>query len=397
MQKYYKISSSDDVRVSAIRNLLVTGSVLSVAVLVRDIAQQAHSTSVGLFLAVAAAAALYKFRTKIGIDRSIKIVSLLLTIVGFYFLQKLGLLSAAFIGLMYNTGFIGLLKNKNEQYFFLVLALLPIWGYVVYIFLGYPAPVPDNLEQFASLGSSWFVKASTATFFSVLLLFTISSLVARLIGERENYRHSFFNSMTQLSLLRDQETGEHIERCSEFSGILLQECKRCNFDVSTEINAETMCEAVKLHDVGKVALSDTVLQKPGKLTDGEFERVKRHTTVGSEIIIAVARANKIENDLVVTTAADIALSHHENWDGSGYPQSIAGRGISLASRIMAIVDVYDALRSERPYKKAFSHSKTLEIMTEMRGQKFDPELFDIFMGVADRFETTYEKLKSPIA
>ena len=397
MLKTYETKSIDDVRVSAIRNLLVTGSLLSVAVLFRDIAQQAHSTSFGLLLAVAAIAALYKFSTTIGIDRSIKIVSVVLTIVGGYLLQKLGLLSAAYVALMYNAGFIGLLKHRNEQYFFLFLALLPFWGYVVYIFLGYSAPVPDNLEQFASSGSSWLVKASSGTFFSFLLLFTITSLVARIRDQRENYRHSLFNSMTQLSLLRDQETGEHIERCSLFSGILLHECRRRNFDVSTEIDADILSEAVRLHDVGKIGVSDTILQKPGKLTDAEFEDMKRHTTVGSEIITAIARANKIENDPVVTTAADIALSHHENWDGSGYPQSIASRGISLASRIMAIVDVYDALRSERPYKKAFSHSKTLEIMTEMRGQKFDPELFDIFMSVADRFETTYEKLKSPIA
>ena len=389
--------NTDYVRTAALRNLVFTGLISGVALIFRDLSQQMHTTSVGVWVSLAVMSCLYYFRSKLGVEYAIKIMSLVLTGASAYLLQNMGLISGAFVVLLYNACFIGLLEKAHERYILLIIAAIPLFGYTSLIYWGYPAPMPENIETFAADWSSWLVKSVFAIVFAALVLITSSNFTAVLTRERENYRHSLFNSMTQLSLLRDQETGEHIERCSEFSGILLQECKRCNFDVSTEINAETMCEAVKLHDVGKVALSDTILQKPGKLTDGEFERMKRHTTVGSEIIIAVARANKIENDLVVTTAADIALSHHENWDGSGYPQSIAGRGISLASRIMAIVDVYDALRSERPYKKAFSHSKTLEIMTEMRGQKFDPELFDIFMSVADRFETTYEKLKSPIA
>ena len=169
--------------------------------------------------------------------------------------------------------------------------------------------------------------------------------------------------------------------------------------------ADTLFLASPLHDIGKIGIPDSILLKRGTLTDEEWMIMKRHCRIGAEILSNDAQPRgmllawgdeqplavpKVDNP-VLTMAADIALTHHERWNGSGYPAGLAGTAIPLASRIVAIADVYDALRSERPYKPAYSHIDTLKTIADGVGRHFDPDVYDVFVEVAERFQIIREQ------
>jgi putative two-component system response regulator len=142
--------------------------------------------------------------------------------------------------------------------------------------------------------------------------------------------------------------------------------------------------SAQLHDVGKIAINDQILKKPSRLTNDEFEIMKAHTSYGVLVIEKIAQGASEQSFL--DHAKIFAKTHHEKWDGSGYPQGLRGMGIPLHGRLMAIADVYDALISPRPYKRAFSHQEAVDIIASGRGSHFDPELTDLFLSVADKFE-----------
>lgn len=172
---------------------------------------------------------------------------------------------------------------------------------------------------------------------------------------------------------RDQETGMHTRRISELS---------CQLAALAGLDAEE-CDALRkaspLHDVGKIGIPDRILLKPGKLEPSEFDIMKMHTAIGGKILSDSARYP------VISAGAVIAEQHHEKWDGSGYPAGLRGEDIHIYARIVSIVDVFDALTSERPYKKAFSLEKTSEIMRDGREVFFDPRLLDLFLENLDQF------------
>lgn len=165
---------------------------------------------------------------------------------------------------------------------------------------------------------------------------------------------------------RDEETGAHIRRIGLYSAEIGRALGWSPFAI------EDICAAAPMHDLGKIGIPDSILKKPGKLTDEEFEVMKTHPTIGAEIL----GDSDIE---MIKMAAEIAASHHENWDGSGYPNGLKGEEIPIAGRIVAIVDVYDALVHSRVYKPAFSEPEALKMMTGLAGSKFDPELFNLFL------------------
>jgi putative two-component system response regulator len=180
---------------------------------------------------------------------------------------------------------------------------------------------------------------------------------------------------------RDQETGMHTRRISELSkhlaGIAELPDEQC----------ETLRVASPLHDVGKIGIPDRILLKPGKLDPVEFDIMKMHTTIGSKIL------SDSERYPVIEAGGVIALQHHEKWDGSGYPSGLKGENIHIFARIVSIVDVFDALSSERPYKKAFPLEKTISIMEEGRGVFFDPTLLDLFLSDTESFVQIRETLQ----
>ena len=183
---------------------------------------------------------------------------------------------------------------------------------------------------------------------------------------------------------RDGETGEHVKRTSLYVELLAQEAKKRGYctDILTEHYITMLVKAAPLHDVGKIVVSDTILRKPGKLTSEEFEVIKRHASEGGKIVREVL--NGIEENEYVEIASEIATSHHEKWNGEGYPNNLKGENIPLGARIMAIADVFDALVSPRCYKKPIPTEDAFAIMEESSGSHFDPVLAHIFIDVKPR-------------
>jgi len=193
-------------------------------------------------------------------------------------------------------------------------------------------------------------------------------------------------AMGSLAETRDNETGNHIRRTQHYVRELARAlADHPRFaDTLTPQMIELLYKSAPLHDIGKVGIPDAILLKPGKLTADEFEIMKRHTTYGRDTILA-AEALLDVPDSFLRLAREIAYSHQEKWDGSGYPEGLRGEDIPLSARLMAVADVYDALISRRVYKPAFSHEEATAIIEGGRGSHFDPDMVDAFSGLSQRF------------
>lgn len=192
-------------------------------------------------------------------------------------------------------------------------------------------------------------------------------------------------SLAKLAQSRDDDTGKHLERVQQYCYVLAQKLSQ-DSPYSAQINDDFIKNVVNasiLHDIGKVAISDSILLKPGKLTDEEFAEIKKHTTLGAQTLMEVH--SKFGNNAFVEMGTLMAHSHHERWDGKGYPQGLKGEEIPLAARIMAIADVYDAISTKRVYKDAFPQEKCIAIIKEGRGTQFDPVIVDAFLETVDTF------------
>jgi putative two-component system response regulator len=193
-------------------------------------------------------------------------------------------------------------------------------------------------------------------------------------------------AMGELAEYRDPETGGHIRRTRSFVRLLAASLVEQGefLDILTPEYRVLLYKTAPLHDIGKVAIRDTILLKSARLTDEESDEMKRHVVYGEEVIKKLMKIAG-EDVPLLRCARDIVASHHERYDGSGYPRGLAGNDIPLAGRIMAIADVYDALATKRPYKRSFSHQETLKAMQEGRGRHFDPVVFEAFLSVEQQF------------
>lgn len=182
---------------------------------------------------------------------------------------------------------------------------------------------------------------------------------------------------------RDENTGQHIKKTAAYVKIILDEMKREGIykDLLTENFAENVYNSAPLHDIGKIAVPDSILNKPGKLTDEEFAIMKKHTTAGGKILSSILEM--VPESHYLFEAVNLATYHHERWDGKGYPTGLAGENIPLSARIMAVADVFDALVSKRSYKKGFPFEKAINIIIEERGTHFDPLVVDAFLAAKD--------------
>ncbi|WP_320043869.1 HD domain-containing phosphohydrolase [uncultured Desulfobacter sp.] len=186
--------------------------------------------------------------------------------------------------------------------------------------------------------------------------------------------------------LRDTITGNHIARTAKYVELLTQklmEDSKYKDYVTPEYKVEIV-KSAPLHDIGKVAIPDKILQKEGAYTDDEFDIMKRHCEFGADIIKRAMQKLNFRSFLQI--AEQLALSHHEKWDGSGYPMGMSGDDIPLSGRIMAVADVYDALRTKRQYKDAFTHDQSCRIIIKDSGTHFDPEVVSAFKKLSDQFE-----------
>lgn len=206
------------------------------------------------------------------------------------------------------------------------------------------------------------------------------------VQEIRAIQETTIHAMASLAETRDNETGNHIRRTQNYVKTLAQTLsKHPRFArYLTDEQIEMLYLSAPLHDIGKVGIPDHILLKPGRLDAAEFEIMKTHTTLGYQSILSASERLSAGSSFL-TCAMEIALSHQEKWDGSGYPQGLSGDAIPISARLMAVADVYDALISERYYKKAFSHESAVGIILEGRGSHFDPDVVDAFQRIERKF------------
>jgi len=219
----------------------------------------------------------------------------------------------------------------------------------------------------------------------------LRGMIARVAHEESQRRDAVIFSMAKLTESRDTDTGQHLERICRYTEIIALELAKTH-DQINQTWIETVRVTAALHDIGKVGIPDAVLQKPGKLTDEEHDIIKTHTTIGGDTLLALWR--RWGDDTFLETATQIALAHHERWDGDGYPYGLKGEEIAMAARIVAVADVYDALTSKRVYKPAMPHEKACSIIQEGAGGHFDPVVVDAFMRVNEQIETASRELRN---
>jgi putative two-component system response regulator len=212
-------------------------------------------------------------------------------------------------------------------------------------------------------------------------------MVEEKTGKVLELQRAILKTVADLVESRDDITGGHVERTQHGLKVLIEGLEDLGLyrEQMEGWDKDLMLQSSQLHDVGKIAIVDSILNKPGRLTPEEFEEIKRHTTIGVRIIERI-EANTSESEFL-KYAKIFAGTHQEKWDGTGYPNGLAGEEIPIQGRLMAIADVYDALVSDRPYKKAFSHEEAVRIILEGKGTHFDPVLTDVFEQVADQFAT----------
>ncbi len=205
---------------------------------------------------------------------------------------------------------------------------------------------------------------------------------------------SIIIAMASLAETRDNETGHHIRRTQHYVRELALNLRRHEHYAAelTDKYIELVYKSAPLHDIGKVGVPDRILLKPGALTPDEFEEMKKHTTYGRDTILEAERS-MAEPQSFLEVAREIAFSHHEKWDGSGYPQRLKGVEIPLCARLMALADVYDALISKRVYKAPMPHDEAVAIIMKGRGQHFDPEVLDAFLEVQEKFAAIAAQFK----
>jgi putative two-component system response regulator len=193
--------------------------------------------------------------------------------------------------------------------------------------------------------------------------------------------------LAMASDMRDHDTGEHIDRTTGYARIIVKALVKNPIEgyALTDNKAEDIVEAMKLHDLGKIAMPDSVLLKPGRLTDEEFDTIKSHPIYGAKML-ETALVNQ-GDDSLLREAFEIVYCHHEKWDGTGYPRGLKGADIPIGARIAAIADVFDALTSVRPYKRAFSSGEAFEILYRDSGTHFDPYLIEIVRTNEGKFES----------
>ncbi len=218
-------------------------------------------------------------------------------------------------------------------------------------------------------------------------------LLEKKIAEVIETHERTLETMASIIEYRSLESGTHIRRSSELSKLLLDRLMSSEYARElSRLKPKTIVKAVALHDIGKVAIPDNILLKPGKLTPEEFDVIKTHTTIGSDIIDSIRQCTS-DDAGYLARAEEICRSHHERWDGKGYPDGLAGKDIPLAARVLSVVDVYDALVNERCYKPAMPHEEAVRIIMEGKGTQFDPIVIEAFDDVKEQFASMEKSIK----
>jgi len=220
----------------------------------------------------------------------------------------------------------------------------------------------------------------------------IDNIIRVRTAQLHRLQNSIISVLADMVENRDKGTGGHIERTSVYIRVLIDEMKNQGLYVNelTGWDVDKMISSARMHDLGKISISDLIVNKPGKLTDDEYDIMKRHAEEGERIIDEIiSRTGEGE---FLRNAKLFAGTHHERWDGKGYPRGLKGEQIPLQGRIMAIVDVYDALVSERPYKRAFTDNEAFDIISQSSGTHFDPNIISVFNNARERIKAAKVEL-----
>lgn len=218
----------------------------------------------------------------------------------------------------------------------------------------------------------------------------LENLVKEKIKIIEESHISTILAMIKLTEYRDNETGQHIDRTRLLCSLLARKIQELGYykDKITDEFINTIYNAAALHDIGKIGIPDAILLKPAKLNKEEWEIMKTHTIIGGKTLEAVLEEYKL-NDFIMM-GQEIALTHHERWNGTGYPYGLVGEKIPLSGRIMTLVDIYDALRSRRPYKEPFTHEMSMKIITLDDAPYFDPIILKAFLEIEEQIVLLYD-------
>lgn len=278
----------------------------------------------------------------------------------------------------------------------------PAWAHIPIIFVTALTGTVDKVRGFSFGAVDYItkpynneeVKARVKTHLSLHdLQQNLQHTIERKVKELTQMQSTVIFSLAKLAQSRDDDTGRHLERVQEFCKILAQDLMENNYnELLTPSFIEMLYQTSPLHDIGKVAIPDKILLKPDKLTPEEFEEMKKHAAIGAENLNQIIQING-QNEFL-NMGKVIARHHHEKWDGTGYPDGLKGTQIPIEARIMSLVDIYDALRSQRIYKPAFSHVETRDMLCDMKYKNLDPAIVESFLRVNEKFEAVYEELKS---
>ncbi len=215
------------------------------------------------------------------------------------------------------------------------------------------------------------------------------------VEELAHYHDEMTMGFATLVENKDGSTGGHIRRTTTYVRLLAKELRNRGYykEVLTKDYVKNLCMAAPMHDIGKIAVPDVILQKPGKLTDEEFQAIKQHTVSGGKIIQETF--GHLGNEQYAQMAYEVARFHHEKWNGKGYPEGLKRKEIPLCARIMAIADVFDALSQNRCYREAMPLDKCFDIIQEGSGQDFDPLLVEVFLDIRPNVEEVHHKINYP--
>ncbi len=272
-------------------------------------------------------------------------------------------------------------------------------------------PAPQSGAEITRTRDTTLVRAFTFVWVTGLQATVAWLLLSRLYGEQNHERtqsqeqalaqsrelvrtrDAVIFGLAKLAESRDPETGHHLERISMYATRLASACRR--HPRYRELVSPSFVQNIgissALHDIGKVGIEDAILLKPGRLTEEEYARMQVHPQIGGECIEQIQA--RLGESGFLKMAKDIALYHHEWWDGSGYPHGLRGEQIPLSARIVAIADVYDALSSKRIYKDAYPHTLCVDKILRAAGTQFDPLLVDVFLSISGQFQEIAERLR----
>ena len=243
------------------------------------------------------------------------------------------------------------------------------------------------------IGYSVELMDNTSEEMYVKLLNNYNSKLSKEVNEKtqhiRNMQNSIITGMATVVEGRDNSTGGHVKRTSECVKVFTDSIKWKMPDVNINFLSNVI-KAAPMHDLGKIAVDDEVLRKPGKFTDEEYAKMKTHSAKGAQIVAEVLK--EVQDEEFKKVAINVAHYHHERWDGSGYPEGLSGNDIPLEARIMALADVFDALVSKRCYKEAFNYDRAFNIIEESLGSHFDPMLGKIFIECRSDLEKLYNEL-----